>query len=1443
MKKNPFELLQRKRKREDDKEGLKKGWYSESDEENEESDRSAYFDDYDIDSESEESNIDFSFDDYDTDEPAYFNKDPYSDDDSENPSESDLDVNDIIELIREGFDPEQDIRYIIDSPDTEEAINTVLGSQCSTGEIDSIYQMFNAENALITDTDLIVSQLEHFVDKKSDTISDVETVKQLIEMARTSDRLSPDLFREVLKFDNSHFLKLIGADYFDKRHLEQILDDTTLLAEAIWTEESNSDFKEHLKDIIIERDSIELLEKWFETNSDSSDENSSDSEDLDEYTSAIQQLLLNAVQKKAINCVIYLCEKKRAKIDEIVKEAAVLSDDIEILKYLNVRYKKRRVLMTVRNIKLNSLEYFAQLEPKLAYQQVISTLPIESKKIKRGTADLYVVLWNSLKGEVFVTDRMIFLNNILTKAPKTLTGHFIAEVGVDELICFFKKRRKNGEKLKAKFDQFLKESFTQKHLEKSSKTEANSRALSQQLCPFPERAELNAAPVLMGLRSLMALDRRLSIEDRWVACLLGVQLSSMRHLFPQVMRTPHFVMPVERMETYPRAADSVTAVELSGSISLPPKTGSAEEKAKKPKQTWIANTGQYKTPMEALADKGRKTQGGILKLPLEPNNLRLKTTLNSDDPDAVIYTASLVYRQKISQHIVDNYKSEKGIVKVIYANGYPHLMVYITPPNEAKQKSEAVSYSWTQNLIHLFGPIVNQLFMNEGYHIETGARASFGFLTPTYAPCDNSIRINIGLIPKACADLIVSALEILDQMLFQLYHKTQYSQWPIKETSVFKGDNYEKYLKKEIPNLTTVYQALWTKVETGKRGLTLAQTMMRTGQLRLWITAEVSRQLQIKTPNSAEELVKLWMRILSQATHKQFKLKNGTLSAKKPDIDLPEVPDIPKQQREDPDLYRLVNQIIQAVKTKLPRIDHLPPLLEKSMDNTLDALDKCQKEGTTQDLYYQLDMLNELLFSWSIYYSNALKLTDGEASDSDDEGPIVDHEGSTLYGKKYVTHNGIRSIWAGIEMAANYLRKKEKKTSPVFSFINPYYELRNTIEDWAKHAKITFSKQPCLTSDILFLDINGCETKEIINPPITLSQIGTPKILILDITSAVPDFVRTWLSILLEQKKTLSAIILVSSGLKECQLGADKNHHGIVRVFSLNKRMRDEMMDILKQTEHPVLNRISHAHRRLMKKLGFASTSRSFFKSQSGDSSFIQSMPPTLFSTHQANRRKKENEQPSPLSNTHKVQRSLNLDPNLKIATGAGNSLKKFKVADPRGAGSNGNCGFTVLGVTREKLVEKLLEHGHKIAVRKSLSEAIKSHYMIQQDEAKTFPNLYHALLHHQSDPSEATESALNDACTEINVYKKYVNSFLTAGVWLDYRSALAYARLSHIDLYIWEQPQSQTNEIRVRESHSCAHPKGIINILYTNNATHFQLLYQTIEDDDVLVNVTKTMR
>jgi hypothetical protein len=236
-------------------------------------------------------------------------------------------------------------------------------------------------------------------------------------------------------------------------------------------------------------------------------------------------------------------------------------------------------------------------------------------------------------------------------------------------------------------------------------------------------------------------------------------------------------------------------------------------------------------------------------------------------------------------------------------------------------------------------------------------------------------------------------------------------------------------------------------------------------------------------------------------------------------------------------------------------------------------------------------------------------------------------------------------------------------------------------------------------------------------------------------------------------------------------------------------------------------------------------------------------MPPTLFSTHQANRRKKENEQPSPLSNTHKVQRSLNLDPNLKIATGAGNSLKKFKVADPRGAGSNGNCGFTVLGVTREKLVEKLLEHGHKIAVRKSLSEAIKSHYMIQQDEAKTFPNLYHALLHHQSDPSEATENALNDACTEINVYKKYVNSFLTAGVWLDYRSALAYARLSHIDLYIWEQPQSQTNEIRVRESHSCAHPKGIINILYTNNATHFQLLYQTIEDDDVLVNVTKTMR
>lgn len=1374
-------------------------------------------------------------------------------DDSENQSESayfgrELEANDIVCHIQGGYEDKLEIYRITDCAECEDAINAVLNGECSASEIAAIHEIWSHEERVITDTDLVLNQFQYFVPENSDAVPDEEVVQQLIDMAKTTEYdeahndLPEDLFQLVINFDNLKFFQLATEGLLETEHVERILDDTIRLEDAIWTENDDGDLKYILREITFKRDDTDLLDCWLETNVQSDDDASSDSQDPSEHRLAIQRLLSEAIKYKARDCITHLREEKGARVDATIEESAVLADNIQILIDLDINHRKGLVLIAIRRVKTQSLQHFADLRPKTTYNHVTAALPIAAKKIKQGKTAIFVALWNGMNGRASTKDLVTFLKAMLETAPRAFCCRWIAQVGAGHLTAFIRKRNEEQRQaLETAFNQFLHLYVTQKHLQSMAQKPEDSQALSETLCPFPARAELDAAPALMKLRAAMALDCRLSIEDHWVACLSGVPLSSMRRLFPSVMRPAHYVMPVERMETYARAGDSATATELPDTIRVKLKPGAVAAKAKKPKQTWFANTGQYTTPMEALAAMARKTPG-VFNPQKGHRNFSPPAAIPSDG-NGSIYAASLIYRQRICQHIVDNYKPEKGIVTPIYANGYPNLMVHIKPPEAAAGKSDATSHAWAQNLINLLGPILNILFMNEGHHIESVARASFGFLTTTHAPCDNSIRINIGLIPLACADLIVSALEILDQMLFELYHNIDHSQWPVADTSVFKGDEYGEYLDREVPELATVYDALWTKVEKGKTGQTLAQSMMRTAQLRLWITAEVTRSLQETPPGSATDLAKIWMGILSKVTNEQFKLKSS-LTAKKPAIKAVKAPAIPKKHLHDAGLFGLINQIVRSVRINLPPLHNIPASLSKSMRSTLDALNQCQKDGTTRDLYFHFDMLNELLFAWSVYYANSLYLTDGEASDSDDEVVLASHKDPTLYGKKFVPQNGIRSIWLAISIAANWLTRKKGIKKPVFSFINPYFELKNTIEAWTKHSHITFAEQPSAATQILFVDINACETEGRKLPPVTPGNIGKPRILILDITSALPDIVREWIMTVLKSKASLHAVILVASGLKERQLGADKNHHGIVRVFSLDQTTRDELMADLKKIGTPILNRVSHAHRKLMKILGFAATSSCFFPARYRVGTKPTPATRKSVATRPAYRsfntdggggggggRAKPRKGKKGREKKPRIRASIYFDPSIKVARGKGGKRYIFRVADPRGRGSNGNCGFTVLGVTRQQLADKLLEHSGDAAVRQSIVEAIKAHYMVHQGAAATFPALYDALLQHQAEETDATTLALNTACANEAVYLLYVENFRVPGVWLDYHSALAYARLSNIELYVWEQPNQQTNQIRVRACHKCGNANGAIHMFYTNSATHFQLLYRTPED------------
>ena len=122
---------------------------------------------------------------------------------------------------------------------------------------------------------------------------------------------------------------------------------------------------------------------------------------------------------------------------------------------------------------------------------------------------------------------------------------------------------------------------------------------------------------------------------------------------------------------------------------------------------------------------------------------------------------------------------------------------------------------------------------------------------------------------------------------------------------------------------------------------------------------------------------------------------------------------------------------------------------------------------------------------------------------------------------------------------------------------------------------------PITTHNVLFYDLNYANVSQTTKPFIT-KQMYTA--IILDYTSAMTQRVKDYLT---KVKPLTSLILLVSSGTKNEQGGADLNAYGTLRILSTSAEECKRLHKILIEQEDAIHYNTSHQARRKYKDAGF----------------------------------------------------------------------------------------------------------------------------------------------------------------------------------------------------------------------------------------------------------------
>lgn len=542
-------------------------------------------------------------------------------------------------------------------------------------------------------------------------------------------------------------------------------------------------------------------------------------------------------------------------------------------------------------------------------------------------------------------------------------------------------------------------------------------------------------------------------------------------------------------------------------------------------------------------------------------------------PELHIGDRLLQYRQRSAQHIVQAVRAKQANIRLNANNQYPCVLLE-TPllPTatdiEDKKRRETAITCWTTFVIaHLLG-LINYLAWSQGIPIEIVMRSSFGHYLPAVAECGRSIRIDMGLVPTAYLDVIVEAIE----QLYEVFDHEYLVQLQKKRVPRRYSEVLNLYYGEECTPATEQWAWLWSKAD--KKGKAAIFQITQRKHIHLEAIADETYAIARKFNTDKSKRRSAFIGLVGELAT-GFKVEKQRLTFLTPDK-----------------WFRKTKRNRDIAKQE-PVYDEEFFLMLRSYLESLGG--ESQKFTTSiSGLFRYIDSCHQKLSRYAAHHFFQVD-GDGPGSDSETECDIGEGQSKRhLVSRKIVTNSGMRAIHLSRRCAELWYGRRVP--SKEIKICHMYYETAEALKkveirlDIGRAARLDQrgNQTDELPIKILYFDLNYCNVdQDPLSPEPSFEQYH---IVVLDHTSSVSERVREYVDrILLRSQDTeVQVLMLVSSGLKHEQGGADQNSYGTIRIMSREKVLTDRLYEGLVATEgsykHPGE---SHAIRRAYKNFGF----------------------------------------------------------------------------------------------------------------------------------------------------------------------------------------------------------------------------------------------------------------
>ncbi|KAL1502776.1 hypothetical protein ABEB36_007874 [Hypothenemus hampei] len=582
--------------------------------------------------------------------------------------------------------------------------------------------------------------------------------------------------------------------------------------------------------------------------------------------------------------------------------------------------------------------------------------------------------------------------------------------------------------------------------------------------------------------------------------------------------------------------------------------------------------------------------------------------------DTDLYDKLLQYKIGICSIVVKNFSelviSDKKI-RVYIENDYPCIMVQVIQFAESKEKKEQASlYKIVQAY---FTAITNKVAFNLKIPIELVNRASFGHNIPSVSVTEKSFRISIGIVPECYAEVLVKSLEFLnDKFLVPLLNRDE-------TKTMFKVDfdpekmsddnnicynnnieiNKEKDTKRQSKDKTIINTKDNSKVESWKEGDLLLEVLCKVGdssgrKVSFQIT-RCNRYIELlcdyvheylfttdDTKDIAKPLNNILQKIVSKNleksdyTNSQFQFSNEEINVIKGDQKFWKIiQNISSNFKEVGE-----NHLSEAINSK--KIKGLYQCLEKAnLEFIRNSSNQQSEDGYGSSSDCEIEFENIKFYSKKVTVATGMKATSLALFLSIYQVGELKVDTKYMYYETHCVKDFVQNILSEIKkpFSAGHINLSYAKFFPL---------------EWEKKSK---NLDEMSSGVIKFIDLNYCAAKGT-NSKVDLKEIKnnlkSVKMIVLDYTSATTDKISEAIQLFI---KEVPVLLLVSSGLKNEQIGADMNPYGTLRILATDRndlnRLYYTLIACLGSNEK--LPRESHNIRRAYKAIGASPTSKRLY--------------------------------------------------------------------------------------------------------------------------------------------------------------------------------------------------------------------------------------------------------